>query len=196
MGSITALCRWSCSHEVLGPTGLLVCRKSTLNVHISNDLAQADRRDQDTLGLLLQPGARSKPGAGFGRVWPETWVTQQPVSFATTTTAFNCFHYGPGFAALPWDIRSPFALRSCGFGCGKGARRRTAGTNLPRIFLTLVIDYFPFSPMEFHHENEDAVNLDRCDWCCVSRLGCEFLRGSKYKNAQMYGCAPKAVGNE
>ena len=50
---------------VSGPTGLLICRKSTLNVHISNDLAQAGGRDQDMLGLLLQPGARSKPGASF-----------------------------------------------------------------------------------------------------------------------------------
>jgi hypothetical protein len=50
--------------------------------------------------------------------------------------------------------------------------------------------------MEFHHENEAAAHFDRCDRCCVSRLGCEFLRGSKYKNAQMYGCTAKAVGNE
>jgi hypothetical protein len=69
-------------------------------------------RDQDILGLLLQPGARLKPGASFGRVWPETWVTQQPVSLETTTTAFNCFYYGPGFAALPWDIVGLVALRS------------------------------------------------------------------------------------
>jgi hypothetical protein len=50
--------------------------------------------------------------------------------------------------------------------------------------------------MKFNHESEAAVNFDRCDWRCLSRIGCEFLRGSKYKNPQMYGCAPKAVGNE
>jgi hypothetical protein len=50
--------------------------------------------------------------------------------------------------------------------------------------------------MEFHHEKEAAANFDRRDLCCISCPGCELLRRSKYKYAQMYGCAPEAIGNE
>jgi hypothetical protein len=53
-----------------------------------------------------------------------------------------------------------------------------------------------FSPTEFHHENEAAVNFDPRNLRCISRLGRKLLCRSKYKNAQMYGCAPKAVSNE
>jgi hypothetical protein len=98
--------------------------------------------------------------------------------------------------------------RSVGTRLASGQRRCTAELKLEierrfsiwamnaMDFGNLVINYFPSSPMELHHENEAAVNFDRRDLCCVPSLCCKLLCRSKYKNTQMYGCTPKAVGNE